>query len=318
MTTRVLVSCPNMLHRIGIYLPVMERAELEVDAPPVEQQLDESQLLEIIDRYDGVIAGDDAFTADVIAAGSRGRLRAISKWGVGTDNIDLEAAKRHAVTVTNTPGVFGEEVADVIVGYMVMLARQLHRIDSAVRSGRWMKPFGTSLKGRTLGIVGLGSIGSALVPRGVAMGMTVVGTDPLAEAQQAARRQGAEVQPLDEVVASADFLALCCPLTDSNHHLLDSARLGAMKAGAYFINTSRGPLVDQAALTERLANGHLGGAALDVFEEEPLPPDDPIRSFDHVILGSHNSSNTAEAVDRVSRLAIENLLEALGLGGDPR
>jgi D-3-phosphoglycerate dehydrogenase len=282
---------------------------IELVVPEVHQQLSEEELLEIMPDIDGVIVGDDKFTAAVLE--SSPRLRILSKWGVGTDCIDLETAARLGITVTNTPGVFADDVANVATCYILMLARGLHRVDAAVRAGTWLKVEGESLREKALGVVGLGSIGLALAERARALGMGVAGCDPATQARAAAEAAGVRATTLDDVLATADYLALCCPLTPQTHHLIDARALAAMKPGAKLVNVARGPLVDEPALVDALRSGHLAGAGLDVFETEPLPADSPLRDLPQVILGAHNGSNAREAVERTSRLAVQNLLAHL-------
>jgi D-3-phosphoglycerate dehydrogenase / 2-oxoglutarate reductase len=306
---RVLITCPQMQHYAADYAEAFAARGIEPDLPPVVQQLNESELLEIIEHYDGVIAGDDEFTARVINEASR--LQVISKWGVGIDNIDLDAARARGIRVTNTPGTFADEVADVAMGYLILLARQLHRIDAGVRAGSWPKIEGTSLAEKALSIVGLGSIGSALARRAQVVGMRVTGFEISPDRRDAAIAMGIEVRELDAALASADFVSLNCPLTPENRHMLGDAQFGAMRRGVFLVNTARGPLIDEAALVRALDSGQVAGAALDVLEDEPLPMTSPLRRFDSVIFGAHNGSNTAEAARRVSELAVRNLLDAL-------
>ena len=313
MTRRILITCPQMQHHATDYTARLAAHGLEADLPPVVQQLSERELLEIIDRYEGVIAGDDEFTERVFDRANR--LRVISKWGVGIDNIALDAARAHGVQVTNTPGSFAGEVADVAVGYLVLLARQLHRIDAGVRAGGWPKIEGTSLAGKRLAIIGLGSIGTALARRALAMGMEVSGFELSADRREAVRAFGVELGDLDAVLRAADFVSLNCPLTPENRHMLSDAQFNSMRRGVFVVNTARGPLIDEPALVRALESGQVAGAALDVFEREPLPTDSPLRRFDGMIFGSHNSSNTAEAARRVSDLAVQNLLDALARDG---
>jgi D-3-phosphoglycerate dehydrogenase len=308
---RVLVSCPQMQVEFPTYADAFKAAGIEAVLPAVRQQLTEDELLAIIDRFDGVIAGDDHFTAAVLERAHR--LRILSKWGVGIDNIDLEAARRLEIAVTNTPGTFDDEVADVCVGYLVLLARGLHTIDTGVRSGAWTKIEGRSLGGLTLGIVGLGGIGRALAHRASAMQMRVVGCDPDSAAVALATEAGVEALELPELIATADAISLNCPLTATNHHLLDEEAFAAMRPGVLIVNTARGPLVDEAALLGALDAGIVEGAALDVFETEPIRSDHVLAQHERVILGSHNASNTREAVARVSALAVANLMAGLGL-----
>jgi len=307
---RVVVTCPPMVRTADDWLPLLMERGIVVEIPPVTQHVSREDLDRILPTCDGIIAGDEPLDRALLEHCSA-RLRVISRWGVGIDNVDLDAARELGIEVRNTPAAFADEVADVAIGYMIMLARGLHSIDARVRDGEWFKPQGVSLAGRTLGIVGLGSIGRAVAKRALAMGMTVIGADPVPASADAAAVLGCQVLGLDDVIAQADVLSLNLPMAPENRHLLDAARLGSMRRGALLVNTARGPLVDEAALAEALRDGRLAGSALDVFETEPLPADSPLRDLPNVILGSHNASNTVEAVRRVNRLAIENLLAVL-------
>jgi D-3-phosphoglycerate dehydrogenase len=305
----VLVTCPPMQATAADWMSRFDAPGITVGMPNVVQQLSPAELMGLLPNYDGMIAGDDPLNADVLR--SAPRLRVVSKWGIGLDGIDLAAAAVLGIRVTNTPDTFGEEVADVAIGYLIMLARHLHLIDRSVRSGAWAKPQGVSLAGRTLGIVGLGSIGRALARRGAAMGMRVIGQDIDAATGRRASGEGIEVVDLERLIAEADIISLHCPLTDQNRHMINEARLARMRPGAYLVNTARGPLIDEAALIAALQGGRLAGAALEVFEEEPLPTSSPLIGMENVILGSHNASNTAEAVARVNQLAIDNVLRGM-------
>ena len=229
--------------------------------------------------------------------------------GIGIDSIDVEAAKRLDIEVLNTPGVFGGELADYAMGYIHLIARQQHKIDAMVRSGEWPKIRGTSLAGKTLGIVGLGSSGRELVRRAAAASMTVLGYDVM----DVAPPDECSMRPLDDLLAKSDIISLHLPATPESKHLVDAASIAKMKRGVWLINTSRGALVDEEALLEGLQSGQIGAAALDVFESEPVDPANPLLEFGNVVLGSHNGSNTEEAVQRTTWRALSNLLAGLGL-----
>ena len=309
MKRRVLIICLQLQQDIERYHDLLSQHDIEIELPPVVQRLGESELLEIIDRFDGVIAGDDEFTAKVLEKGKR--LRVIAKWGVGVDAIDVDAAKRLGIRVSNTPNVFADEVADVVMGYLILLTRQLHKLDLSVRSGDWTKIRGTSLRGKTLGVIGLGSIGQAAVRRAHVTGMSLTGYDVAPVPISLVEETGLFVVSLKELLQNSDFISLNCNLTPENHHMLGSNEFVLMKTGVYIINTARGALIDEAALVRALTEGKVAGAALDVFEQEPLPLDSPLRQFENCILGTHNSSNTTEAVMRVNDIAIRNLLDGL-------
>jgi len=308
MTKHVLVSCIHLQRKLDSFRPEFDERGFTVESPEVAQQLEEDWLLANIGRFHGVIAGDDPFTAEVLAEGARGNLHTIIKWGIGVDGIDLEAADHLGIQVTNTPGMFSDEVADVAMGYVVMLARQLHRIHLSVREGGWFKPVGSSLRGKTLGVVGLGSIGRALADRARAFGMVVIGTDvaPVGIAGTWLRQV-----PLDHLLAASDYVVLCCNLTPDNRYLLRADTLALMKEGAYVVNVARGPLIEEESLINALASGRLAGVALDVFETEPLPSSSQLRRFEQCVWGSHNGSNTSEAVARVNRIAVDELFRRL-------
>jgi D-3-phosphoglycerate dehydrogenase len=305
-----LIACRQMQECFETFQARLDEAGIEYVLPPVVQQLTEADLLPIIAEYDGMIAGDDHLTSRVLSAASR--LKIISKWGIGTDGIDLVAAARLGIQVTNTPGVFGDDVADVAAGYIVMLARQLHVIDASVKQGGWLKHRGTLLSGKTLAIYGLGSIGRAVAQRGRGFGMRVVGYDVAPQSLQHAADSGIEsLAAVDDLFRAADFLVLCAPGTPATRHAVNARTLALMPAGSHVVNVSRGQLVDENALADALAANHLAGAALDVFEHEPLPSGSRLREFPGCIFGSHNGSNTEQGVLRASERAVENLIRGL-------
>lgn len=304
---QVLISCLHLQRRLDKYRDQFLKRGIEIEAPAVDQQLSEEQLIPIIGGFDGVVAGDDQFTEPVLKAAKR--LKVLVKWGVGTDAIDKDAARRLGIPVFNTPGVFGDEVADVTIGYIIMLVRRLHRLDQAVRQGKWPKTPGLSLKGKTLGVIGLGDIGRAVCKRAVAFGLRVVGYDIN---KISVESEIVNQIDFDELLKSSDIISLNCALTNDNVHMLSKREFGLMKEGVFIINTSRGALIDETALVEVLKSGKVAGAALDVFEIEPLPSDSLLRSFDNCIFGTHNSSNTIEAVERVNDKAVRLLIDGLG------
>lgn len=306
---RVLVSCPLILDAIDEYEAELAAHGIEYDVADVDQHLSEDELLDVIDRYDGVIAGDDEFTERVIAAADG--LQVIAKWGIGMDAIDLAAAAAHDVTVSNTPGAFADEVADVVIGYAITLARRLHVVDDRVRDGDWYCPRGDSLAGRTFGVVGVGNIGSAVARRADALGMDLLGHDVDPIPGDLVDDTGMDAVDLDTLLDRSDVVSLNCALTADTRGLIGEAELARLGEDGYLINTARGELVDQAALVAALRDGRLAGAGLDVFTEEPLPADSPLTEMDDVILGSHNAQNTHEAVEAVNDRAVRNLIEGL-------
>jgi D-3-phosphoglycerate dehydrogenase len=309
---RIAVTCIQLIRDLDQYLPALQAAGIEVAVADISgQHLEGDALVAALAGCEGVIAGDDHFTAAVVDRCPE--MRAISKWGIGIDGIDLDAAAARGIRVTNTPGVFDDEVADVSMAYITMLARGLHVIDRGVHAGQWPKPAGRSLRSATLGIVGLGGIGRALAVRASAAGMSVVGTDPSTHAAELASDIGVTVRSFVEVLAGSEFISVNCPLNSSTRHLFEAEAFGKMRPGAYLVNTGRGAVVSTDALVDALASGRLAGAALDVLEEEPPAPGSPLREFPQVIFGSHNGSNTLQASARVHVMAIDNLATSLGV-----
>ncbi len=311
MGWRVLITCPPMLLTLAECQARFTTENLEIVAPKVVQQLSEAELCEIISNFDGVIAGDDPFTAKVLEKGRQGRLRVLAKWGIGVDAIDLVAAQRLGIHTSNTPNVFGDEVADVALGYTILLARRLHQIDAAIRQGQWLKVQGTSLRGKVAGVVGVGSIGKAIARRFNTLGMQVLGYDVYPIDPAFCQETGLHQVALDDLLCQVDCVVLSCSLNSNNYHLLNEQAFSSMKNGVWIVNVARGPLIDEKALVSSLETGKVGGAALDVFESEPLALGHPLLNYPQVIVGSHNSSNTREAVLRVNQLAIDNLVRGL-------
>ena len=296
---------------IDSLLPMFEKHGVKVTAPRVIQVLSEAELKQIVPRHDGWIIGDDPATREVLSAGKAGRLKAAVKWGIGVDNIDFAAARELGIPVSNTPLMFGREVADVAMSYVVALARETYTIHQGVRNGQWPKPRGISLAGRTIALVGFGDIGRNVARRAIASDMRVIVYDPACSPDPGLPGLQASVWPsrLDE----ADFIVLACSLNAANHHMLGAAALEKVKHGVRIVNVARGPLVDEAAVGEALQTGTVHSVAFDVFEVEPLPVESPLRKFERNIFGSHNGSNTEDAVVRASHRAVEILFGYLGV-----
>lgn len=272
------------------------------------QVLSEAELIEILPEYDGWIIGDDPATRAVVTAANAGKLRAAVKWGVGVDNVDFPAFSDLGIPVENTPGVFGNEVADVALTYTLGLARETYFIDRKIKEQNgWPKPSGISMTGRTVAIVGFGDIGQQTAKRIQACGSNVVVYDPFVKSVP----QPYEIAIWPERLDEADFIIFTCPLTPETKGMFNRALLPLLKHGVMVVNVARGPVIDESSLVEALRGGIVQSAALDVFEIEPLPIDSPLREFDNCIFGSHNGSNSKDAVRRVSRIAIEKIKRML-------
>lgn len=307
--TRILVTCPPMLQRIEQFRSAFAGHGFSFTPANVVQTLSEQELVSLVPQYEGWIIGDDPANEAVFRAGARGALRAAVKWGVGIDNLDLDAARHFGIKVSHTPKAFGAEVADLALHYFTALARETFRIDRAVRAGEWLKPWGISLAGKVVALVGFGDIGRNIAKRAAAADMEVIVYDPAIDSES-------EIEPHSlgrwpEGLSRCDFIVLACTLTRDNQHMINAETLALLKHGTRLVNVSRGGLVDESALAAALESGQLHGAALEVFEHEPLPADSPLRRYENCIFGSHNASNTMEAVDRVSLQVIDKLAELL-------
>lgn len=302
---RVLVTCPPMLGMIDAFAENARQLGIELVPAQVTQTLSEDELSQQLPHYDGWIIGDDPATRRVFEAGQSGRLRAAVKWGIGVDNVDFEACKDLGIPIINTPGMFGAEVADIAVGYVIALARHTFEIDRGVRAGGWPKHRGISLAGKTVALIGFGDIGRNTAKRLLAADMRIIAYDPFADPTSVA----APVQLVSwpERLDEADFLVVNCALTRSSFHLVDAEALARIKPGVRIVNVGRGPVIDELALIDALGTGHVFSAALDVFEEEPLPAESPLRNHDRCIFGSHNASNTQDGVVRTSLEALAKL-----------
>jgi D-3-phosphoglycerate dehydrogenase len=300
-----------MLGLIDEFRHLFSEKGIDIYCPPVKQTLSVEELKELLPQFDGWIIGDDPANAEVFKAGRQGKLKAAVKWGVGVDNVDFKAAKELGIPITNTPRMFGGEVADVAVGYVIGLARQTFWIDREVRKGNWIKPSGISLAGKTVALVGFGDIGRNTAKRLLAFDLNVIAYDPYFQSQDDLSKVESSIWP--ERVEEADFIVLTCALTPDNYHLLNADVFTKVKSAVKIVNVARGPLIDESALIDALSSGKVHSAALDVFEVEPLPLDSPLRSFEQCIFGSHNGSNTVDAVHRASQQAIKLLFSFLGV-----
>lgn len=303
---KILVTCPPMLGMIDSFRPLFAQHGVELTAPRVVQILSVEELKELVPQHDGWIIGDDPATREVFEAGKAGQLKAAVKWGIGVDNVDFAACKELGIPIVNTPNMFGGEVADTAVGYVIALARQTFDIDRGVRAGEWPKPRGISLSGKTVALIGFGDIGKNVARRLLAAGMKIVAYDPFATPPE--ELAAVEMAPWPARVEEADFIVITCALTPSSRHMLNADTLALAKTGVRVVNVGRGPIIDEPALIDALQTGKVYSAALDVFEIEPLPMDSPLRSHPRCVFGAHNASNTADAVVRTSEIAIDKLM----------
>lgn len=280
----------------------------EVVYNPFGRPLTASELIPLIADIDGFIAGIDEVNAEVIQAAER--LKVISRYGTGTDRVDIREATRKGIVVTNTPGANAVAVAELTLGLMLALARNLCQANQATHRGEWPRYSGLSFREKTVGLVGLGFIGREVSRRLQAFGCRLVATDPVVE-PATARDLGVELVSFDELLSRSHFISLHVPATEETIGMINRQTLGRMKPGAFLINTARGELVDETALMEALSSGHLAGAALDVFSKEPPASDSALLQCPQVVLTPHMASRTDDAMNQMGRVAMQDCLSAL-------
>ena len=273
--------------------------------------------LAVADQYDALLVLAPRITAATVD-GCR-RLTLVARFGVGFDNVDTEACTRNDVLLTITPSGVRRPMAVATLTLLLALAHKLLTKDRLTREGRWSEKLdhmGLGLAGRTLGLIGLGNIGRDVLRVVAPLEMRHVAYDPFVAPDSVDARQ-VELVDLDELLRRSDFVAVCCALTPATRHLLNAPRLSQMKSTAYLINVARGPIVDQQALTDALRERRIAGAALDVFEQEPISPSDPLLTLDNVILAPHAVCWTDELFAGIGRSACRSILD-VAAGRAPR
>lgn len=308
----VLMTAPYMIPFLDRFKPVFARYGIDLIVPDVEERMEEADLLKYAGQFDGAVCGDDRYTARVLDACSP-RLKVISKWGTGVDSIDAESCSRLNIILSRTPNAFTTPVSDTVLGYMLAFARRGPWMDAAMKRGEWEKIPGKTLSECTLGIIGIGNIGKAVTRRAKAFGMKVLGTDIVDVDHVFVSESGIEMTDLDYLLSNSDFVSVNCDLNPASYHLINANTLAKMKPSAILINTARGPIVEETALVAALSSGQVGGAALDVFEFEPLPKNSPLLKMDNVMLAPHNSNSSPTAWERIHWNTIRNLLNGLGI-----
>ena len=310
--TTILFTAPYMIPFLPRFRPILEGFGMQLIVPQVHERLSEAELLSYAGQFDGTICGDDQYTATVLEACAP-RLKVISKWGTGIDSIDRQTAEKLGIQVRNTPNAFTLPVADTVLGYILTFSRHFPWMDRAVKSGHWEKIPGRSLSECTLGVVGVGKIGKAVIRRARAFGMNLLGNDIIAIDPVFLTKNEVQMTNLENLLAQSDFVSLNCDLNPTSYHLMNATAFNQIKSSAILINTSRGPVVHEQALISALQEGKLAGAAVDVFEHEPLPADSPLTRMDNVMLAPHNANSSPKAWERVHQNTIDNLLTGLGL-----
>jgi D-3-phosphoglycerate dehydrogenase / 2-oxoglutarate reductase len=286
----------------------LERLVGEVVYNTTGKPLSSEQVSVLLPGIDGYIAGLDQI--DQHALQFADSLKIIARYGVGVDQVDLEAAKEKGIIVSNTPGANSASVAELAVGMLLMLARQIPAATSAIQRGEWPRLPGLTLEGKTVGILGLGAIGKHFARRMANFDCRLIAHDPYAD-EAFVRNHNIELVPLEELISQSDFISLHLPVLPETRGMVNDAFIQSMKKGAFLINTSRGELIDEDALVRGLASGHLQGAGLDAFIKEPPDIDNPLLAFPQVICTPHLGAQTDGATNNMGRMALDECLRVL-------
>lgn len=269
--------------------------------------LTEDELIPLLKDCDGYIAGLDSITERVLD--SCPKLKVISRYGAGYDRVDLRAAKKHQITVTNTPGVNAQAVGELAFGLILCSARKIASLDNQLRSGRWVRSTGIELFGKTLGIVGLGAIGKVVANCAKGFGMDVMAYDPFIDTGYCQKQEIRSVT-IDELIRRSNIITLHLPLNADTMHLINAERISEMQDGAIIVNASRGGIIDEEAAYQALKSGKLGGLGLDAFETEP-PEASPLFELPNVTVTPHTGAHTKEATENMANTAVKNLIDVL-------
>jgi phosphoglycerate dehydrogenase-like enzyme len=289
----------------GPFHDALVKAGFDLFYPGRGQQLTEAELLQDLQGARAAVAGMEPYNARVLAA--HPGLRVIARVGVGYDAVDVEAATRHGVAVTIAPNTNQGAVAEHTFALLLGLAKNIARADAGTRAGRWPRTITVPVRGRTLGVAGLGRIGKAVALRGAAFGMRLLAYDPIADTAFAASH-AIELVPLERLFAESDYLSLHSPLTPQSRHMVNRTTLALMKPTAFLINTGRGGLVCEADLFEALRSSKLAGAGLDVYEQEPVPPDSPLLKLENVLLTPHTAGTDSQSLADMALSAAEAVI----------
>ncbi len=303
---RVLVTPFEMLRKSTPGSRILEQAGFEVVFPPEGIHLyEETRLANHLDGIDAMLAGMEPLNSRVLAGS---KLRAIARFGVGYDAIDIPTAKRLGIAVAITPGVNQVSAAEHTMALLLAVFRRILERDQTVREGSWQRPYFPRLSGKTLGLIGLGRIGREVVPRAQAFGLQVIAYDPWASSDYA-KQANVPLCDFHEVLKRSDILSLHLPCTDDNRRMINAETIGMMKKGAVLINTARGGLVDEAALVDALQSGKLWGAGIDAFDSEPPSVDHPLLQLKQVVLTPHTAGLDLESVEGMGAMAAQWIVD---------
>jgi len=299
---KVMIGPAPLARLQGDFLTVLGNAGFEFVYPKVALQMTEQDLLDQLNGIPACLAGSEPYTRKVLEKFPA--LKVIARVGVGYDAVDVQAATDHGVVVTIAPGTNQDAVSEHCFMLILALAKNLLRQHEPIRDGKWPRQANLPLRGKTLGIVGLGRIGKSMTTRALAFGMKVIAFEPAPDLAFV-EKHGVTLAPLDDLLRQADYVTLHLPAMEGTKALINAERLALMKPTAYIVNTARGAVVDEVALYEALRDKRIAGAGLDVFDEEPPLPDNPLLQLDNVVLTAHTAGVDLQSRDDMARKAAE-------------
>lgn len=288
---------------------LLSHLRIQIEWAKVEERLEEEDLIRYLKGKSAIICGDDRFSEKVYQACPD--LKAVIKWGTGIDSLCAEVAEKYGVSVRRTPGAFTDPVADSALAYMLTYARKVRENDLVLKSRQWFKPQATMLKEHTVGIIGHGAIGSAVSARLRPFGCKILATD--IDSEKVKGSSFVEFVSLEQVLSQASIISIHCDLNQSSQQLLDSSAFSQMTQQPFIINTARGPIISESALIDALQTKKIVGAALDVYEQEPLATSSPLRGMSEVFLAAHNSNSSQTCWMNVHQNSVHMLCEELNL-----
>ncbi|MEH6536894.1 MAG: phosphoglycerate dehydrogenase [Psychroserpens sp.] len=308
---KILLTSTSFYDTPGAHRDLLNKQGFDIDV--LRGPIPERELLPIIQNYDAVICGDDEYTHQVIKKGVEGKLKYISKYGVGLDKIDLKAAKEFNIPVTNCPGVNQVSVAEHVLALLFTFEKNVHLQYNETRQGNWKRYTGNEIQGRTIGIIGLGAVGKELAKKANALGMNVMAHDVFKnEAFLTEHDYVYFTEQIDEVYEKADVISLHLPHTPTSEKMINkSVIFEKLKRKPILINTSRGMLIDPNAIIEGLKENKIRGYLADVLIQEPMPQDEVLKGVENVIITPHVGSRTYQSVERQGLMAVNNLLNLL-------
>jgi D-3-phosphoglycerate dehydrogenase len=306
---RILVTTTSFQDSSGEHHSLLKAQDWDIDY--LRGPLKEYELLNIIHEYDGVLCGDDEYTRRIIKKGAEGKLKALAKYGVGLDKIDLNAAKEYEIKVSNCPGINQVSVAEHVLSLLLAFEKNIHTQYNSVQKGSWKRSVGREIRGKTIGIIGLGAIGKEVALLMSNIGLSVIGFDLHKDDQFLKENPKIKFESLNYLYEHSDYITLHVPLSDSTKHLINQSSLERLKSDAVIINTARGELVNSKDVLVAIENSRLRGYLCDVLEKEPIEPSEILLGKTNIIITPHVGSRTLENISKQGVRSVQNLIETL-------